>query len=177
MLYAHKVLKIPGQNIFTLAKAPVYTEFDRRIGDAIDGISSVQNTFNLSRITVSDRLDVMGHGHPGQINKFDGTRLNAFALACELVSHGLREVGFIKIQACNILRESDDFLIQLRTELNNKGVKVGYLSGTRKYMSQTATFRGHRDTPVGNPSRADERFRYVKGNIDIPLPEILCGQL
>lgn len=168
MLYAHKILKVPGSHIFTLGEAPQYTAFDVSIGDAIEGVCSLSNSQGLTKITLQDRLDVMGHGHPGSITKFDGTRLNAFALACELISHGLREVGYLKIQACNILRETDDFLIALRNELTAKGVKVGYLAGTRKYISQTSTFRGHRDNPAGQPSSIDERFRHIKGNIDIP---------
>lgn len=170
MLYAHKVQKIPGNNIFTLGQAPNYTEFDRYIGDAIEGVSSLENNCNLARIRLSDRLDIMGHGHPDLITKFDGTRMTAATLATELVSHGLHEVGFLKIQACNILRHSDHFLFELKNSLTFRGVKVGYLCGTRKYLSQTANFRGHRDLPASSPSVVSERFRYLKGNVDINLP-------
>lgn len=170
ILYAHKVQKIPGDHIFTLGPAPEYSDFDRQIGDAVEGISSVRNTRNLSSISLQDRLDVMGHGHPDKISKYNGLRLGPDQLADELVMHGLTQVGVLKIQACNILRNSDEYLMKLLSALDYRGVKVGYLAGTRKYISQTSKMRGHRDNPAGNPSAPDERFRYLKGNVNIKFP-------
>ncbi|MCQ4056388.1 hypothetical protein [Aeromonas sp. SG16] len=184
LFYANKVQKIPLDNIYTLGDAPVYSDFDIAFGTGISGVKSLRSTpGELSNLTRKDHLEIMGHGHPGSITQYDGTRLNGTQLADKLSEHGLKEIGFIRIVSCNITNKSDVFLTDLVRRLTELNIKVGYVSGTRHYVSQTDNIRGHRIDKVSGPVPVDEQFRYVKGNLivdenlrsaeDTPSQEVL----
>lgn len=90
--------------------------------DAKFGASLYDQPKALSALNRTSRLDL--HGHGGHDN-FNGK--TPFELASILYKAGLRNVGVIKFQSCDVGK--GDYLREFVAELDDLGAKVGYVSG------------------------------------------------
>ncbi|WP_245798186.1 hypothetical protein [Vibrio ostreicida] len=96
------------------------------------------NTGKLSQLTFAHRLDVVAHGNPyGPVcinsNGLE-TSLSPRGLASKLFDLGLRKVGVLKVQSCNV--GGGFYLSKLARELHNIGIEVGFLSAPKGYLVQ-----------------------------------------
>nr|WP_154325437.1 hypothetical protein [Pantoea sp. 201603H] len=113
---AANVYKMPAANRFMLFPDPgAETVADKSVDVSAHA---------FGRITLADRLDIHGHGSTTHVGN-----LNAEQMATHLISHGLREVGILKLQACNSGKNGGEYLYGLREHLTRHGVKVGYITG------------------------------------------------
>lgn len=102
-------LNIPSANFFTMEGLP---------SDA------------LARLDLNSRLTLHGHGDTGAFLIKDGERaqhLSPQALARKLQSGGLKQVGVLKLKACNV--GNGNYLKELVQELTKLDIQVGYVSG------------------------------------------------
>lgn len=56
-------------------------------------------------------------------------------LAEKLQSYGLKEVGVLRLDSCNV--GDGDYLVRLKKELDLLNIKVGYLSAPNGYLQAT----------------------------------------
>ena len=130
----------------------------------------------LSRLTMRSKLELVGHG---TASTFD--HVNAARLAKRLVRAGLKEVGVLKLNACQVGRAT--YLAELRAALDSEGVRVGYLSGPKDSPSDVryaVKIRGrwtnlHPSWLFLAPGKSGDlpwipiawRTKVVKGNVDV----------
>jgi hypothetical protein len=102
--------KIPLENCFNMADLP--------------------KSKALNSLDLNSRLTLHGHGDTGAFCSVDANgkvvESSAWKLGKFLHDSGLKEVGVLKIKACNIGEKQ--FLEKLVLSLNHHGVKVGYVS-------------------------------------------------
>ena len=92
----------------------------------------------LSSLTFNHRLDVVAHGNPyGPVCMNQSgieTSLTPTGLARKLFDLGLRQVGVLKVQSCNV--GGGFYLSKLETELKKIGIDVGFLAAPKGYLVQ-----------------------------------------
>ena len=92
----------------------------------------------LSHLTFSDRLDIVAHGNPYGPVSFNSHHLyqtlSAPELAKQLHFSGLREVGVLKLQSCNV--GGGYYVKQLAQALDRHGIRVGFISAPKGYLVQ-----------------------------------------
>ncbi len=127
---------------------------------------------SLSKLDKHSRLDLFGHGNTNNFERYDAKTVAQF-----LHRAGLKEVGILKVQACNVGK--GDFLSELKDALIGKGVGVGYVSGPtgealdmrihQKILGQDCIVGLSPFKFVGN---VPEKFalKVVKGNLDVAFP-------
>lgn len=77
---------------------------------------------SLGQLSIDSRLTLIAHANEGSF-----ARHSPALLALKLRDAGLRKVGILKLEGCNV--GSGDYLEQLKDALNKLNVEVGYLSG------------------------------------------------
>jgi hypothetical protein len=131
----------------------------------------------LSGLTSRSRLDLMGHGNS---KSFSGIldMSDPMELAQILWKAGLREVGVIKFQSCNI--GEGKFLEKFREHLDTLGIKVGWISGPKYYLCYLRSEVKIGDKIIGfkplplptkwiGPAPAKYNLKVIKGNIDVSV--------
>lgn len=129
----------------------------------------------LSALDGTSRLDLLGHGSPHVFNQ-----KTPHELAFILHEAGLRKVGVIKFQACDIGK--GNYLTEFVKELDRFNIQVGYVSGAngKLFVKQPAgpidgklniqkprRFFGHKH--IGD-SFETLGLVVVKGNMDVQFP-------
>ncbi|WP_434634621.1 hypothetical protein [Chromobacterium sp. CV08] len=95
----------------------------------------------LSQLTLNDRLDIPVHGSitgpsdPGDLGVGRPQHFSPKQLAEKLQSYGLKQVGVLRIDSCNV--GDGDYLVRLKKELDKLNIKVGYLSAPNGYLQAT----------------------------------------
>lgn len=158
--------KVPQDNRFTTGSAHKGKSF-----------ATFWNGETLTALTKTSRLDLHGHGNISGFSNYS----SAAELAQHLQMAGLKEVGVLKLQACDVGK--GDYLQQLKNELTNRGIKVGYISapvGTATDVRIPAKIAGREFNiriPVPVPTKSvnallPEKFglKTIKGNIDVRFP-------
>jgi len=167
--------RVPADNLFHL---------NRRAENAGTPLGTELTTAGLGGLTLRDRLNIHGHGNHAQVFSGDAA-FSAEQLAEKLVSCGLKEVGVLKFQSCDVGR--GEYLKELRDELARRGVAVGYLAGyTGLYCDSRIPFhlcgiRGFVDPCIAPvvlkhgiiPARARKATTVVRGNADVRFPHTL----
>lgn len=116
----------------------------------------------LAHLGLSDRLDLVAHGNPygptghGQCS-FEHS-LSASELAMQLFQLGLRELGVLKLQSCNI--GGGFYLNQLKNELEKLSIKIGFLSAPAGYLMQLPGLTRVVLNPF--PSFSKDRYEVIK---------------
>ncbi|GLT19593.1 hypothetical protein GCM10007938_33750 [Vibrio zhanjiangensis] len=104
----------------------------------LSGMFPRASSGQLSSLTFNHRLDIVAHGNPyGPIcsdqSGFE-TSLTPSGLARKLFDLGLRQVGVLKIQSCNL--GGGFYLGKLDQELKKAGINVGFLAAPKGYLVQ-----------------------------------------
>jgi len=122
---------------------------------------------SLSHLDKTSRLYVVAHGAstgtgPQEWDSSTGTfdMYTPERLATRLYSYGLREVGVLRIDAC--YTGQGNYLARLKTALDNKGIKVGYLSAPTGAVT-TTNFLKTRFVFSFN----DDAWRIIRGNENV----------
>ncbi|MGR5159361.1 hypothetical protein [Vibrio owensii] len=129
-----------GENVksrYGIPKSNLYSDGDvtsRHLNNLFPRVQSDQ----LSSLTFNHRLDVVAHGNPyGPVcmnqNGIE-TSLTPGELARKLFDLGLRQVGVLKVQSCNV--GGGFYLSKLETELKKTGIEVGFLVAPKGYLVQ-----------------------------------------
>lgn len=176
--------KVPEANRFTLqglSTKPYKKVFGQPIAQArfnpFEQGHATPVSQPLAGLTLSSRLDLHGHG---STTSFEN--LSAHDLARRLHQTGLREVGVLKLHAC--YNGKKHFLEDLRSHLNDLGIKVGYISGAKGALSEmrcTIKIAGKHFVinpipflprkVIGSPFTPETLgLRVIKGNVDIAFP-------
>jgi hypothetical protein len=129
------------------------------------------NAKSLAHLTAQDRLDLAIHGSRlgpsdsgGGVQRF--TNYTAKLLVEKLQSYGLREVGVLRLDSCNV--GSGHYLTALKAELERVGIKAGYLSSPNGYLlGAHLPLLGKR--PVFQLKFWDP-WNVMKGNLDVTFP-------
>ncbi|KOC91100.1 hypothetical protein [Winslowiella iniecta] len=96
----------------------------------------------FSGLTMNDRLDVPVHGSilapsSSKVKGIQGAETFVYyspeALAKKLYSYGLRQVGILRLESCNV--GSGDYVTAFKKELDKLGIKVGYLAAPNGYLT------------------------------------------
>jgi len=126
---------------------------------------------------LESRLDLCGHGDAEGIGHLDAAQL-----ADVLQGAGLKQLGVLKIEACNVGK--GNYLNELKAELTKRGIDVGYISAPTDYFSENRTYevkdgaeRVKTELPI-LPKKMVGAFKpaalggmkIVKGNVDIGFP-------
>lgn len=126
---------------------------------------------SFSKLTINDRLDIVIHGSVyGPVDGGDEQHLPvqycAYDVAKRLLSYGLKEVGVLRLDSCNV--GSGAFLSQLKLAFMNLDIKVGYLCAPNGLLqARHMPFSGVR--PVYR-FKFWEPWNVVKGNVDVRFP-------
>lgn len=92
----------------------------------------------LSSLTFDHRLDLVAHGNPyGPIcanQNGSYAPITPVDLARKLYALGLRQVGVLKVQSCNV--GGGFYLSKLETELKKVGIDVGFIAAPKGYLAQ-----------------------------------------
>jgi hypothetical protein len=126
---------------------------------------------SLAHLTAQDRLDLAIHGSRlgpsdsgGGIQQF--TNYTPKLLVDKLKSYGLREIGVLRLDSCNV--GTGYYLTSLKAELDKKGIKVGYLGSPNGYL-----LIGHLPLLKKRPVfqfRFWDPWNVMKGNLDVTFP-------
>lgn len=96
------------------------------------------NNNQLADLTFDDRLDIVAHGNPYgpvSIGNIDiETSISPRGLVEQLKAQGLRQVGVLKLQSCNV--GGGFYLPALSSELQRAGIDVGFISAPKGYLVQ-----------------------------------------
>ncbi len=166
--YFNKEIFINEDDIYIINEKPAKYKSKKEFGIPINYADKP-----LSKINLTSRLDLHGHGN---IDNF--SELTAEDLARALYNAGLTEVGIIKLHACNVGKEY--FLIDFKKELNKLKIKVGYISGPTgiavdwrveaRILNHEFSIHCLPFKTVGFLIPEKYRLRVIKGNIDIAFP-------
>ena len=133
--YANNVksrYQIPVKNLFSDGYVT-----SSRLKNIFPTISNNQ----LADLTFNDRLDIVAHGNPyGPVsigNIGIETSISARALVNKLQAHGLRQVGVLKLQSCNV--GGGFYLSSLASELQRADIDVGFISAPKHTYLHTLT--------------------------------------
>ncbi|WP_257713406.1 hypothetical protein [Vibrio neptunius] len=129
-----------GENVksrYGIPQGNLYSDGDvssRHLNTLFPNVQSNQ----LSSLTFNHRLDVVAHGNPyGPVCMNQTgieTSLTPSGLARKLFDLGLRQVGVLKVQSCNV--GGGFYLSKLETELRKIGIDVGFLAAPKGYLVQ-----------------------------------------
>lgn len=116
----------------------------------------------LSSLTLNDRLDLPVHGSSNGPSDV-GVGISAKQLAKKLSGYGLKKVGVIRLDSCNV---GDGFyLVELKKALHAEGIEFGYLSAPNGYL-QIPHLPFLNIRPVWQ-MRFWDPWHTVKGNADV----------
>ncbi|CAM3829014.1 hypothetical protein [Vibrio aquimaris] len=108
------------------------------VSHLLNGMFPQASSSQLSSLTFNHRLDVVAHGNPyGPICSNQSgleTSLSPTELAKKLFDLGLREVGVLKVQSCNV--GGGFYLTKLEQALKKTGINVGFLAAPKGYLVQ-----------------------------------------
>lgn len=92
----------------------------------------------LSSLTFDHRLDIVAHGNPyGPIcanQNGSYAPITPVDLARKLYALGLRQLGVLKVQSCNV--GGGFYLSKLDTELKKVGIDIGFIAAPKGYLAQ-----------------------------------------
>ncbi|NRD73650.1 hypothetical protein HQQ94_10385 [Shewanella sp. VB17] len=104
----------------------------------LENIFPKMNNNQLADLTFDDRLDIVAHGNPYgpvSIGNIDiETSISPRGLVEQLKAQGLRQVGVLKLQSCNV--GGGFYLPALSSELQRAGIDVGFISAPKGYLVQ-----------------------------------------
>ncbi len=84
---------------------------------------------SVTALDSNSRLDLYGHGNKDSFNW-----KTSHELASILHKAGLRKVGVIKFQSCNIRK--GNYLREFIHALDSLGIQVGYVSGAKDKLAE-----------------------------------------
>ncbi|MFY2506743.1 hypothetical protein ACN3E9_00070 [Vibrio pectenicida] len=136
----------------------------------LNGMFPQASSGQLSSLTFNHRLDVVAHGNPyGPICSDQNgleTSLTPSGLARKLFDLGLRQVGVLKIQSCNI--GGGFYLTQLERALKKTGIDVGFLSAPKGYLVQLPRLPRAVFSPF--PNFSPDRYEVISTGLHLGFP-------
>ncbi|WGK60086.1 hypothetical protein [Pantoea sp. SS70] len=171
-MYARSTIrkrKLPQENLFG--------EMVRNYESTIFNSPEKNSLMHLNSLS---RLDVVIHGYRNfpidvrVVNRINdegknvkarkGTLIPASVMAEKLVAMGLRQVGVLRLDSCNV--GTGEYLYELRYALRALGVNVGYLAAPNGYLGvyhhPLTTLR-----PVYHWKFWDKHWTVIKGNLSV----------
>ncbi|TGC20907.1 hypothetical protein [Escherichia sp. E1130] len=156
---------IPQENFFAdVAQDPLAHRRSAPF-NVIDGGS-------LSSLDKNSRLDVSAHGNRnGPVAGLNN--ITAKELVDKLWDAGLREVGVLRVDACNV--GNGAYLLQLKTALNAKGIRFGYIAAPNGLLMIAPEIKSGQNFI---PSKGVLRWNIfgrpwssIKGNLDVEFSD------
>lgn len=146
---------IPRENIFT-----EYPKAD------VNGCYNQPTSNSLAKLDKFCRIDIPVHGNSsGPIDA--GKAITVAALTKTLMDAGLKEVGVLRLDSCNV--GDGPFLFLLQNHFRDKGIKVGYFAAPNGLLNIThlplTDIR-----PVWKLPFIGDSWSVRKGTLDIAFP-------